>query len=47
MCVCSHSQTKVLHYVNIDQIIAATTINDGKSTIIVDNEEGVEQIVVL
>jgi hypothetical protein len=37
-------QAKFLDHLNVHQVVAATTINDGKYTIVLDNEEHVEKV---
>jgi hypothetical protein len=40
----SCNQIKLLDHMSVDQIVAATTIYDGKNMTNVDNEEIVEQV---
>jgi hypothetical protein len=47
MLMCSRSQAKLLDYLTIYQVVAATTINDGENTTIIDDEEDVKQVVAL
>jgi hypothetical protein len=43
----SCGQAKLLNHLNIHQVVAATTINDGMYTAVLNNEEHVEEVVAL
>jgi hypothetical protein len=43
----SCGQAKLLNHLNVHQVVAATTINDGMYTTILDDEEHVEEVVAL
>jgi hypothetical protein len=45
--MCSHSQAKLLDYLTVYQVVAATTVDDGKNTTIINDEEDVKQVVAL
>jgi hypothetical protein len=47
MWVFSQSQAMLLDYLTVYQVVAATAIDDGENTIIVNDEEDVKQVVVL
>jgi hypothetical protein len=47
MLMCSRSQAKLLDYLAVHQVVAATTIDDGENMTIADDKEDVEQVVVL
>ena len=47
MWMCSRSNAKLLDYLSVHQIVAATTVDDGKDSTLVDDEEGVKQVVLL
>jgi hypothetical protein len=43
----SCGQAKLLDHLNVHQVVAATTINDGMYTTVLDDEEHVEEVVAL
>jgi hypothetical protein len=43
----SCGQAKLLDQLNIHQVVAATTVNDGMYTAVLDDEEHVEEVVAL
>jgi hypothetical protein len=45
MWMCSCSQDKLLDYLTVHQVVAATAIDDGESTTIIDDKEDVKQVV--
>jgi hypothetical protein len=45
--MCSRSQAKLLDYLTVYQVVAATAIDDGENTTIVNDEEDVKQVVAL
>jgi hypothetical protein len=47
MWMCSRSQAKLLDYLTVHQVAAATAVDDGENTTIVDDEEDVKQVVAL
>lgn len=40
-------ESKFLHQISTRQVVATTSINDDTSTLVLDDEEGLEQVVVL
>jgi hypothetical protein len=42
-----HSQAKLLDYLTVYQVVAATAVDDGENMTIVDDEEDVKQVVAL
>jgi hypothetical protein len=47
MWMCSRSQAKLLDYLTIYQVVAATAVDDGENTTIINDEEDVKQVVAL
>jgi hypothetical protein len=45
--MCTHSQVKLLDYLTIYQVVAATAVDDSENTTIVNDEEYVKQVVAL
>jgi hypothetical protein len=45
MWMCSRSQPKLLDYHTVHQVVAATAVDDGENTTIIDDEDGVKQVV--
>ena len=43
----SCGQAKLLDHLNVHQVVAATTVNDGMYTAVLDDEEHVEEVVAL
>jgi hypothetical protein len=43
----SCGQAKLLDHLNVHQVVAATTVNDGMYTTVLDDEEHVEEVVAL
>jgi hypothetical protein len=43
----SCGQAKLIDHLNVHQVVAATTVNDGMYTAALDNEEHVEEVVAL
>jgi hypothetical protein len=43
----SCGQAKILDQLNVHQVVAATTVNDGMYTVVLDDEEHVEEVVAL
>jgi hypothetical protein len=47
MWLCSRSQAKLLDYLTVYQVVAATAVDDDENMTIVDDEEDVKQVVAL
>jgi hypothetical protein len=45
MWMCSRSQPKLLDYHTVHQVVAATAVDDGENTTIIDDEDDVKQVV--
>jgi hypothetical protein len=43
----SCGQAKLLDHLNVHQVVATTTVNDGMYTVVLDDDEHVEEVVAL